>query len=184
MSVSRRLFVALAVCAASAFAGCAARSVHSFVERGTDLSQYHTFAWGLADRGGTGDPRLDDNEIVQERIQAAIEKQLAARGFQKSVENSPDVRVHYHVSVQQKIDLSNEFDPITQAPEPCTNCEPSIYDAGSLVVDLISVRSNRLVWRGWSEGSVDGVVDNQRWLNEQIDQTVKRIFDQLPRSAR
>lgn len=184
MSFSRSLLIALAVCAASAFAGCAARSVHSFVERGTDLSQYHTFAWGPADRGETGDPRLDDNEIVQGRIQAAIEKQLAARGFQTSGANPPDVRVHYHMRVEQKVDLSHEFDPITRAPEPCTHCAPSIYDAGSLVVDLVDVRSHELIWRGWSEGSVDGVVDNQRWLNEQIDQSVKRIFDQLPRSAR
>jgi hypothetical protein len=178
MSSPRQLFVAFAVCA-FALEGCAARSVHSYLERGADLGRYQRYTWGSADPFGTGDPRLDNNEIVQERIQAAIEKQLAARGFQKIASGSPEMLVHYHVSVEQRIDLTDKEPTV-----PCPECKPFIYDAGTLVVDLVDAGSNRVVWRGWSEGNVDGLVDNQRWLDEQLDETVTRIFEQLPRRAR
>ena len=175
MTSPGRVFVAVAVCAL-ALGGCAARSVHSYVEPGANLGRYHRFNWGPADRSGTGDPRLDNNEIVQARIQAAIEKQLGAKGFEKIASGSPEVLVHYHVSVEQRLDLTDR-----ELTTPCPDCKPFIYDAGTLVVDLVDAGSNRVVWRGWSEGNVDGLIDNQQWLDKELDNTIKRIFDQLPR---
>jgi hypothetical protein len=64
------------------------------------------------------------------------------------------------------------------------DCKPFIYDAGTLVIDLVDARTNRVVWRGWSEGTVDGVVDNQRWMEGRIDDDVTRIFKQLPSRIR
>jgi len=176
MSSPRRLFVVLALCA---LAGCAARSVHSYLERGVDLGRYQRYGWGPADRSGTGDPRLDNNEIVQARIQTAVEQQLAAKGFEKAAAGAPDLLVSYHVIVEQRIDLPDKV-PTTVCPD----CKPFIFDAGSLVIDLVDTGTNRVVWRGWSEGNVSGLIDNQRWLDEQLDDTVKRIFGQLPRPAR
>jgi hypothetical protein len=170
---SRRLFLVLAVCAV-ALEGCAIRSVHSYLDRSADLGRERRYAWGPADQFSTGDPRLDNNEIVQDRIRAAIEKQLAAKGFEKAASGSPDLFVHYHVSVEQRIDLGRE------QTAPCPDCKPFIYDAGTLVVDLVDAGSHLVIWRGWSEGNVDGLIDNQKWLDEQLDDTIKRIFDQLP----
>jgi hypothetical protein len=56
-------------------------------------------------------------------------------------------------------------------------------EVGTLMVDLIDRRTNRLAWRGWSEDSFDGVVDDQRWMEETIDKTVARILARLPRNA-
>jgi uncharacterized protein DUF4136 len=56
-----------------------------------------------------------------------------------------------------------------------------VYDAGTLFVDLVDTRTNRLVWRGWAEGSVDGVIDNQEWMEQRIDHVVTRILQRLPR---
>jgi hypothetical protein len=44
----------------------------------------------------------------------------------------------------------------------------------------VDPRSNRLIWRGWAEGSFEGVIDNQEWLEKRIDETVARIMDRLP----
>ena len=180
MDASRRLglLAALAICAL-AFAACAARSVYSYVPRGADLSVYTRYSWGPADRTGTGDPRLDNNQIFQERVQSAVEKQLAARGFEKTATESSDLLVHYHASVRQRIDLRD-----AEPSQPCPECKPFIYDAGTLVIDLVDVRAKTLVWRGWAEGNVEGVVDDQRWMEDRIDDAVMRIFERLPAGAR
>jgi hypothetical protein len=180
MDSRRRLWplTALGVCAL-AFAGCATSAVYSYLDRGADLSLYTRYSWGPFDRGGTGDPRLDNNEIFQEHVQAAVDNQLATKGFEKTVSESPELLVHYHASIEQRIDLSD-----TEPSESCPDCRPFIYDAGTLVIDLVDARTNKVIWRGWSEGNVDGVVDNQRWLEERIDDDVTRIFEQFPRGIR
>lgn len=155
---------------------CATTNISSFVERGVDVRQYRTYAWGQADAQSTGDPRLDNNRFFQERIQSAVEKQLEARGFEKT-EGSPELLIHYHASVEQQVNPDGVDQPYTT----CEDCEPYVYDAGTIVVDLVDARTRRLVWRGWAEGSIDGVVDNQAWMEKRIDEAVIRIMERLPR---
>jgi hypothetical protein len=94
--------LAALVISALAF-GCAARSVHSYLEPRADLGRYQRYGWGPADRSGTGDPRLDNNQIFEEHVRAAVEVQLAMRGFEKTTSGSPDLLILYHASVEQRI---------------------------------------------------------------------------------
>jgi hypothetical protein len=180
MESSRRLefFAALTICVL-ALPGCAARSVNSYIERGTDPSVYKRYGWGPAEQASTGDPRLDNNQIFRDRVQAAVEKQLATKGLEKATSELPDLLVHYHVSIEQQIDLRQ-----TDQSTPCPDCRPFVYDAGTLVIDLVEARTNRLIWRGWSEENVGGVIDNQRWMEERIDQTVTQILKRFPSRVR
>lgn len=178
-SSSRPLrFVALAV-ASLALTGCAARNVGSFLERGSDFARYRTYSWAPAAALETGDPRLDNNPFFHERIQADVEKQLAARGFEMTASGAPDLLVRYHASVTQRIDLS-DVDRETGNCGDGDGCRPYVYDAGSLVVDFIDARTDKLVWRGWSEESVDGAIDNQELMEQKIDKAVARILQRLP----
>jgi uncharacterized protein DUF4136 len=154
--------------------GCAVRRVDSYLARGAVLASARTYAWGPASRAGTGDVRLDNNEIFQERVLAAVEKQLAARGFEKTAA-APQLLVHYHANVDQRIDLA-ELEPW----ESCAGCKPFIYDAGTIVIDLVDARTDDLLWRGWSRANIDRLIDNQQWLEEHIDETVAKIFERLP----
>ena len=33
--------------------------------------------------------------------------------------------------------------------------QPYVYEAGTLLLDFVDTRTNRVVWRGWAEGSVE-----------------------------
>ena len=96
-------FLALTL-AVWSLAGCATTRGNSYTMRGVDLRQYHTYMWGPADARPTGDPRLDNNRFLEERVRMQVEKQLASRGFFKAGSEAPDVLVHYHVNVTQEID--------------------------------------------------------------------------------
>lgn len=167
-----------ALAAAVAVTGCAAAmKVNSYADRGVDFGGYRTYGFAPADRVSSGDPRLDNNPFFNERMQADIEKQMAAKGFEKTESSTPDLRVHYHASFTQEVDVNG----IDTRYGYCQtgDCRPRAYDAGTLMVDFVDA-SNRLVWRGWAEGSVDGVIDNQAWLEERVDNAVTRIFGSLP----
>jgi hypothetical protein len=57
---------------------------------------------------------------------------------------------------------------------------PLVYDAGTLLLDFVEPRSSTLVWRGWAEGSVENVIDNQASMNTEIDTAVERILETFP----
>ena len=177
MTLSRLGRLAAAALGALSLTACASLDVRSFVERGADLTRYNTYTWGPADRQATGDPRLDNNEFFQERMQAAVEQHLNAKGFEKTGTGASDLLIHYHASVKQEINANGTDQPYVT----CDHCEPYVFDAGTIVVDLVDARTSKLVWRGWAEGTFDDFVDDQTWMEKRIDDAVAKILSRLPR---
>jgi hypothetical protein len=168
-------------CAAVAIAalmltGCASLTVRSYFAPEFNVTQYRTYNWGPPDAVATGDPRLDHNPFFRDRLQADVEKQLAHRGLEKTTSAAPDLLIHYHASVEQRVAIP-AFD---RENDNCRDCRPTIYEAGTLTIDFIDTRTSRLAWRGWAEGAVDGVIDNQDWMEQKIDEAVIRILARLP----
>jgi hypothetical protein len=161
---------------------CAPVRVTSYLERGADFARYRSYAWGPADAFSTGDPRLDNNRFFSDRVEAAVDRQLQRRGLEKTTAGAADLLVHIHVRVDQKLDT----DAIDREYRRCDleDCRPTVYDVGTLMLDVIDTRRNTLTWRGWAEGSFDGVIDDQQWMEETIDKTVDRILARLPAHAR
>ena len=161
--------------------GCATVRVNSYLERGVDFRQYRTYAWGPADAFSTGDPRLDNNRFFSERVERAVDQQLASRGFEKRESGAADVLIHMHARIDQRI----ESDAIDREYARCdvSDCRPFVYDAGTLLLDFIDTRTNQLAWRGWAEGSFDGAIDNQDWMEARIDDAVAKILARLPRDT-
>jgi hypothetical protein len=163
---------------AAALSGCASMTVRSYMERGVDFQRYHTYRWNQAEALSTGDPRLDNNEFFDARLRTAIDGELAAKGFAKTTADAADLLVHYHASVTQQVDI-RELDPGSRYCEE-VDCRPFIYEAGTLFVDLVDARTRTLVWRGWAEGSVEGVIDDQAWMEARVDEAISRILQKLP----
>ena len=175
-SLQRVGHLAAVTLAALTLGACATMSVSSFTTRGIDFTQYRTYDWAPGEPGPTGDARLDNNPFFFERLRAVVDRQLAAKGFEKG-SGAPALTLHYHASVSQRLDLSNVA---SKDGDECTGCGPFVYDEGSLVLDLVDTKTTKLIWRGWASGSIDGVVDRQDRMEEIIDRAVARIFERLP----
>src|SRR6266545_2726087 len=149
---------------------CAPFHVNAFTETGTRFSS-RTYAWAADAAVPTGDPRLDNNRFFSERVRGSVDRELAARGFEQTALGSSDRIVHFHATIGQEVVPSRAADRV----EHCYDCGPTVYDAGTLVVDLVDAHTNRLLWRGWAE-RVDPVIDNQDWMEETIDRVVAAIM--------
>lgn len=173
----------LAAIAAIGVTGCAsAMNVSSHVERGLDVSQYRTYEWGPADALPTGDARLDRDPFFQDRVQGAVEKAMAARGFAWSeASGTPDLRIHFHANISERLDI-NQID-VTRGYCTGEGCTPPVtqYEAGTLVIDVMDARTNRLLWRGWAQNAVKDMLEDQDTMARQIDEAVTRMFDRFPR---
>jgi hypothetical protein len=174
-----RLAIAVSVLAA----GCATTMTSgSHVERGLDFSQYRTYDWGPADALPTGDPRLDQNPFFQDHMLGAVERQLAARGYERAASGEmPDLRIHYHASISRRLDVrAADTRYGSCSGEECVG-EITEFEAGTLVLDLVDVRTNRVIWRGWARDSVEGVLDDPDRMEAQINRAVAQMLERLPR---
>jgi hypothetical protein len=177
-AVTRRARFALSLLLAAAFAaGCTPIYVHAYAERGTAFT-YRTYAWAPDTAVATGDPRLDNNRFFAEQIRASADRELTARGLEKITSTSSELLIDFHVSITQEVATTS-----SKSFEHCVKCGTTIYDAGTLVIDLVDARSSRLVWRGWVE-KFDPVIDNQDWMKETIDRAVTQIIRRLPQAIR
>ena len=62
---------------------------------------------------GDRHPRLDNNPFFAERLQAAVDQQLAARGFEKMTSERADLLLHFHARVEQQLDVRAAILPTT-----------------------------------------------------------------------
>jgi hypothetical protein len=172
--------LALTGIAAFALTGCATMNVSSHVERGVDFAQYRTWDFGPADALPTGDPRLDNNPFFKDYLEGAIGKQLEARHYERVTSGTPELQVHYHSNITKTFDVNG----VDTRNGYCYNdCQPNVidYELGTIVVDVVDARTNKVIWRGWAQDHIDGVIDNQELLRRQVNKSVTRMMALFPR---
>lgn len=168
------------VVALLASAGCATMQVNSNIQRGADFTQYRTWEWAPDAAMPTGDPRLDSSPFFQNRVRAAVEHQLTAKGYVRStLAGSPTLRVHYHANFSKTVEITHSG---ARSGSCDQDCEPEAYayEQGTLVIDLIDARTEALVWRGWSRDNMEGAIDSQDRMEQEIDAAVAAMFERFP----
>jgi hypothetical protein len=160
--------------------GCATMNVSSHVLSGADFTQYRTFEWGPADALPTGDPRLDRDPFFQDHVQGAIEKGLAGRGFARVSTDTPDLLIHYHANISRRIDINRLDRERGYCYDDACGVRTVEKEAGTLVLDVIDARTNRLVWRGWAQHSVEDMLRDRDRMEQRINDAVTRMLEQLP----
>ena len=55
-------------------------------------------------------------------------------------------------------------------------------EVGTVVLDVVDARTNRLIWRGWAQNSIEGLLDHPQRFQKRINEAVTRMFARFPRS--
>ena len=179
--MSRITTLALVLTGTMVVAGCASMNVSSHVERGLDVSRYHTYDWGPADALPVGDPRLEGDPFFQDHLRGEVEKAMARRGFEWSAAEGPDLLLHYHANITERLDVDRLDVQRGYCGENGCDVPTLQYEAGTLVIDAIDARTNRLIWRGWAQSAVSGMLADQDTMARQINEAVARMFNQFPK---
>jgi len=141
----------------------------------------------------TGDPRIDDNTILRNRVHTAVDAALSARGFRK-VSSDPDFLVAYHVSLdrQQSVQTLNSYygyspgwgygygasyRPGYWAGSPETYVYE--YEEGTLILDVVDPKSKELMWRGSAQDEVNFKSTPEK-AQAQINEAVNGMLEHFP----
>jgi len=151
-------------------------------EKTANFGAFKTYA----QKEGTkvGQPLIDD------RITAAIDSALAAKGLTK-VDAKPDVYVVYHVAFDKQKDISTFSSGSGGGYGPygwgwgggwaggTTTTQVRDILVGTLVIDLADAAKNQLVWRGMGVKEVDTQAKPEK-RDKSITNAVNKIFKNFP----
>ena len=183
LTLSRRGFArVLALASFAVVSGCATINAGADFDPAVRLDQYRTFDWGGGDSLPVGDPRLENNPFFDSRVRSAVELELAAHGLRRAT-GSPDLLVHYHASVRQRVDVVRADEERGYSSPRSGGSDMVLeFEEGTLIVDLADAKSKAVLWRGWSQTDVGGLIDNPREMEKRIQESVRLMMKKLPRT--
>jgi hypothetical protein len=151
-------------------------------EKTADFTAFKTYAF----KKGTdvGQPLIDN------RIVAAIEAELAKKGLTKS-EGSADVFVVYHVALDKQQDISTYSSGYGGGYGPygwgwgggwaggTTHTQVRDVLIGSLVIDVADASKGQMVWRGIGVKEIDARANPEK-RDKSINKAVEKILKNYP----
>jgi Domain of unknown function (DUF4136) len=158
-----------------------------------DFTTIKTYAWlppapvvqNVAP-GGLTNPTLSE-EALAPHIVAAVDRQLAARGLTKTDADKADVHVAYFAALT--VGFNNTYlgeyygyvtgwaNPIAPGYTPSTSM--SVYEKGTVIVDIVQREAKRAIWRG----SLMTRINQEHTLEQRIARIntgAERMFEKFP----
>jgi hypothetical protein len=93
---------------------------------------------------------------------------------------TPDLQVHYHANVSERIQASHLDQPNGYCSSESCPGGVSEYEAGTIVLDIMDVKTGRLLWRGWAQTDLKNLLEDEERMSRTIQDAVKRMLRQLP----
>jgi hypothetical protein len=188
--------LAAAVLGILVFAGAARAQkleVKTDKDPNADFTAIRTYAWlppapviqNVAP-GVPTNPTLSQ-EVLGPHIVAAVDRQLAARGLTQADPDSADVHVAYMAALSTGFShtylgeyygyVTGWGSPIPPGLAPSTSA--TIYEKGTVVVDIVDRTSKRAIWRGSIVTRVHQETKLEKRI-ERINEGAERIFQRFP----
>jgi hypothetical protein len=143
-------------------------------DKGANFTGYHTYAWG------TGTPAK--NPLMGQRIVEGIDKQLAAKGYQKvDINSSPDLVVLYHASTGSQTQLNTMGTGWGWSWGGSTTTTVSEIPTGQLSVDIGDAKTKKLLWLG---SASDTLSDKPEKNEQKIQKALDKMFKKFPPPAK
>ncbi len=161
----------------AAFAGGAfAQSVNVNYVPGTDFSKYHSYRWVQVDNSNPVD------QITDQQIKAAVDKQLAAKGFTKKDADPVDMYAGYQVALDKEKEL-NAWGAPGWRFNGMASVTTSTVDVGTLAVDFYDPSKKELVWRGAASETVSksGTPEKKQ---ERLEKAMGKLLKKFPPAPR
>jgi hypothetical protein len=164
-------------------ASCSTVRVSQDYDVSAEFQAYKTYAWALDKQPETGDIRVD-NQLLDARIRDAVDKNMAAKGYQKVDRSTADLLIVYHLNIRSRIEADTVSTGVGYGAYPHwggVGYETRVreYDEGALVIDIGSAEPSKLLWRGTGTRRVTDHKDPEK-TTQVVNKTVVEILAQFP----
>ncbi len=141
--------------AALALSACSTLKSSSDYDPNVNFSGIKNYAW-VVQKNDDATYQLDG--LMEQRVKNAVDAELQLKGMVKTEESQADVLVNYFTKVDKKINVDTFNTNFGYNPyygpgwgwggNMNTQTTVREYEVGTLIVDLISKETGKLIWRG------------------------------------
>jgi len=183
--------------------GCASVSIKTTFQKDYAFKNLKTYVW--LHQPEDAQPAAELGFNFRERVRRAIARALSPKGFKSAAAGKPDFYVLFYTNVHLKTRtwISSVGAPYTQAPFgpwpyshlPYGTWTSSLASAqyggwaypwgsqvyvepvevGTMVIDIVDVKTRRIVWRGWGRGLVDPAAPDNDLVN-----VARKVMENFP----
>ncbi|MCK5571667.1 MAG: DUF4136 domain-containing protein [Bacteroidetes bacterium] len=176
----KHLMIVAATALALGLSACSSVSITSDYDPSVDFTKYKDYAWHTGE-GIPGDALAAD-PLLKRRVVAAVDKALAAHGFQKVELTEADFVVVTHAGTKEKMRVTDWgsygwYDP-WWGPYG-GRVDVSYYDEGTLVIDFVDSQEKQLTWRGLAKGTIRNEPDSEE-RQRALEQLAADILADFP----
>ena len=166
-ALARSLPLALVLALPLASTGCAKQmQVDTEVADGQDFSAYKTYRWLTDDlvliQSGTGNPRIRNVEN-EERIRAAVERELEAKGLTKGEGEDAQLVLAFTVGTKVRYQIQGGATPLNMAAE-----DPESVTRSTLTLYFFDSASQAQVWSAWTTKDLEQGADPDTVINAAV----------------
>ena len=184
---------ALVMMLAAVMAGCSSMEVSVDHDPKANFAGLKTYGWLKEPQKPTGDPRIDGNTILENRIHEAVDTELAAGGFKK-VTSDADFLIAYHVSLDKRrsVQTLNSYYGYSPGwgygygaayrPGYWTGAPETYvyeYEQGTLILDIVDPKNKELIWRGSAQDEVHFKTTPEK-DQSQLNEAVHKMLENFP----
>lgn len=173
---------------AFALAGCSSIQVSQDYDKKADFSNYQHYQW-LAPQDQVAPKAVDlqaKNRLVSQRIEAAMTRVLAQKGYADSAQATPDFYVTYHLVVKDKVASRplqttvgfGSYGYYGGGLLQFGGADVYQYEEGQLAIDILD-SEKKLVWRGISRGVIEENLTPDE-ITRLINEAVEKVLAQFP----
>jgi len=162
---------------------CSSIQVTTDYDPQTNFTALRSYAWLANARKPSDDPRLH-NSLVDARVRAAVDRELAAKGYSKTEPASANLLITYYLGLESKIDVHTIHSSYGYGYRGWyggmgTETMVDQYDEGSIILDVLDPQGSDLLWRGTGSARVS-TSNSPEERENRINQAVSKILASFP----
>ena len=179
--------VALAAIALPVAACSSGPQVQSDFDPSFNFSQLNTYDWAVRTDAGK-DPAVYNN-IVESRVKEAVNQALQSKGFRQSSSN-PSFLVAWNGAINQQHSVQTVGTSYGYGwgwyggwggPGMSTSTTyVDTWDEGTLIIDIVDPKENKLVWRGSAQGKVNEYQSDPQDMQKNLNAAVDKMMANFP----
>ncbi len=185
--------IAAALLIAAFLTGCASGpKIRSDFDHNADFSDYQTYNFYV----DAGPESTNYQSLFSQYMVSAISKEMDDRGYEKS--DDPDLLVNFNAVLRDKTKVTTRSAPVSYggyygyrrgyydpwsgySHSHATETHVSEYTEGTLNIDLVDAKNNKMVWEAVSVGRVRE--KTLRNIEQAVMEAVPRFFETYPYRA-
>lgn len=165
-----RVWILLAVLAG----GCSGLRVSHDYDPAQDFSKLQTWCWAPEPPQADGSEFTMVSSLSHDRIRGAVAGELAKRNYRQVEPDAADFWVREYAAIGQQLEVDPGYGFYDMDGRYAR-----IHDEGTIMVDIITPKEKRLVWRGTARGALDtDLTPKER--ERQIREAVAEILQEFP----